>query len=246
MVAIEMLDKLKLKRLPHTTPYKVSWLSKGHHVLVDEQAWVDFEIGDYKDRVLCDILPMDACHLLLGRPWQFDVKAMHDGEKNSCLITKGGKEFQMDPLVEQGEERHVGSSVMLLSGEEFLKVLKHEGSQGCAIIMKPKEEVKATNKLVVPQEVQILLDRYKDIVVNEILDVLPLYRYVNHQIDLIPGENLPNKAAYKMTLTQNEEIAKQVQELHYKGLINKSLSPRVVPTMLAPKKDGKWRMCTDS
>ena len=31
-----------------------------------------------------------------------------------------------------------------------------------------------------------------------------------------------------------------------KGLIKKRLSPCVVPTILAPKKDGKWRMCTDS
>lgn len=68
IVAIEMVDKLKLKRFPHTTPYKVSWLSKGQHVFVDDKIWVDFEIGDYKDSVVCDILPMDACHLLLGCP----------------------------------------------------------------------------------------------------------------------------------------------------------------------------------
>lgn len=30
---------------------------------------VDFEIGDYKDKDLCDIMPMDSCHLLLGHPW---------------------------------------------------------------------------------------------------------------------------------------------------------------------------------
>lgn len=37
-----------------------------------------------------------------------------------------------------------------------------------------------------------------------------------------------------------------IQELLDKGLIRKSLSPCVVPTILSPKKDVKWRVCIDS
>ena len=36
LVATEMVEKLGLKRLKHPTPYKVSWLQKGHQLLVDE------------------------------------------------------------------------------------------------------------------------------------------------------------------------------------------------------------------
>ena len=57
---------------------------------------------------------------------------------------------------------------------------------------------------------------------------------------------MPNKAAHRMTPVENEELNKQVQELLRKGLIRESLSPCAVPAVIVPKKDGEWRMCTDS
>jgi hypothetical protein len=41
-------------------------------------------------------------------------------------------------------------------------------------------------------------------------------------------------------------VKNQVQELLEKGFVKESLSPCAVPTVLSPKKDGGWRMCTDS
>ncbi|RDX97853.1 hypothetical protein CR513_19332, partial [Mucuna pruriens] len=40
--------------------------------LVDRQAEVAFTLGAYDDRVVCDVVPIEDTHLLLGRPWQFD------------------------------------------------------------------------------------------------------------------------------------------------------------------------------
>ena len=75
---------------------------------------------------------------------------------------------------------------------------------------------------------------------------LPPVRSISHHMDLIPGASLPNKAAYRLTPTENAEISRQVQELLDKGLIRESMSPCVVPTVLSPKKGEEWRMCTDS
>lgn len=44
---------------------------------------VPFSIGKhYQDMAVCDIVDMDACHLL-GHPWQYDVDAIHRGKDNS-------------------------------------------------------------------------------------------------------------------------------------------------------------------
>lgn len=94
----------------------------------------------------------------------------------------------------------------------------------------------------VPEDVQKVLDRYQGIVVKGTPNSLPPMRDISHQIDLIHGATLLNKPTYKMTPLKNEEIARHFQELLDKDLIRKSLSPCTILIVLAPKKDGRWRL----
>eukprot|EP00253_Pinus_taeda_P009388 PITA_09388 len=187
LVSVDMVEKLGLKRLKHPTPYRVSWLQKGHQLLVDEQSEVEFQIGHYKDKIICDIMPMDVCHILLGRPWQYDRKVTHDGVLNCYNFEKDRVKHTLVPIREE------------------------------------KEAVE-------------MLEEFTDIVVYDLPDKLPPKWSISQHIDFIPGASLPNKAAYRMSPKDNEEIRKQVQELLEKGLIRESLSPCAVPTVLAPKK----------
>jgi len=41
---------------------------------------------------------MEACHILLGRPWQFDKKTMHNGLTNETNFTQKEKKFVLYPL----------------------------------------------------------------------------------------------------------------------------------------------------
>ena len=50
---------------------------------------------------------------------------------------------------------------------------------------------------------------------------------------------------YRLSVIENEEIKKQVQELLKSGFIRPSSSPCGSPIVLVPKKDGTWRMCVD-
>jgi hypothetical protein len=70
-------------------------------------------------------------------------------------------------------------------------------------------------------------------------------RGIEHQIDLILGSSLPNRAAYWTNPEETKEIQRQVQELLDNGYVCESLSPCDVPVILVPKKNGTWRMCVD-
>jgi hypothetical protein len=97
-----------------------------------------------------------------------------------------------------------------------------------------------------PEDIQELLGEFADIIVDELPHSLPPMRSVSHHIDLIPRASFPNKAAYRLMPQENEEVKRQVQDLLDKGLVRESLSPCAVPIVLSLKKDGGWRMCTDS
>ena len=45
-----------------------------------------------------DIVPMQACSLLLGRPWEFDTDATHHGRSNTYTLIHKGKKITLLPL----------------------------------------------------------------------------------------------------------------------------------------------------
>ncbi|KAK1595908.1 hypothetical protein QYE76_018330 [Lolium multiflorum] len=89
------------------------------------------------------------------------------------------------------------------------------------------------------------MTEFSDVFPDEVPAGLPPLRGIEHQIDLIPGASLPNRAPYRTNPEETKEIQKQVQALLDKGYIRISLSPCAVPVILVPKKDGTWRMCVD-
>jgi hypothetical protein len=96
-----------------------------------------------------------------------------------------------------------------------------------------------------PPTVTNILQEYADVFPHELPPGLPPLRGIEHQIDLIPGASLPNRAAYRANPEETKEIQRQVQELLDRGYVRESLSPCSMPALLVPKKDGTWRMCVD-
>ena len=58
----------------------------------------------------------------------------------------------------------------------------------------------------VPPAITYLLQEYEDIFLAEIPLGLPPMRGIEHQIDLIPGATLPNRAAYRTNPEETKEI----------------------------------------
>jgi hypothetical protein len=117
LVSTEMVEKLELETTKHPSPYKVSWLQKGHRVSVTKKCLVKLKIGNYHDEILCDVIPMDVCHILLGRPWQYDRNVVHDGRMNTYTLEKDGRIHKLLPIKDKEVKPEVSSTILLMSGK---------------------------------------------------------------------------------------------------------------------------------
>ncbi|KAA3473908.1 Transposon Ty3-I Gag-Pol polyprotein [Gossypium australe] len=76
-------------------------------------------LNKYKDEVLCDAVPMHARHILLGRPWQYDRRVIHDGFTNRYSFKFNGKLITLVPMSpKQVYEDQVPNGLPLLKGIE--------------------------------------------------------------------------------------------------------------------------------
>lgn len=115
-------------------------------------------------------------------------------------------------------------------------------SEGLALLMKESNNPK---NLPYPTSHSENVDKYP-IAFGAIPKQSPPHRAVDHRNDLVPGASLPNLPYYRLSPAETEILQQQIEELMRNGLIQPSISPCVVPTLLVPKKNGEWRMCMDS
>ncbi|XP_056858210.1 uncharacterized protein LOC130507527 [Raphanus sativus] len=95
------------------------------------------------------------------------------------------------------------------------------------ILVVYKELLSSTTNLApeIPEEIECLLQEYKDVFPEDNPMGLPPIRGIEHQIDFVPGATLPNRPAYRTNPVETKELEKKVNDLLEKGHIRESMSP---------------------
>ncbi|CAL1407176.1 unnamed protein product [Linum trigynum] len=98
LVIFDAVKKLGLTTQKHPQPYSLSWINEHGTLNVTKRALVRFKLGSYEDEVVCDVVPKHKAHVLLGRPWKFDRRVIHDGWENSYTFKHEGKKIKLKPM----------------------------------------------------------------------------------------------------------------------------------------------------
>ena len=75
----------------------------------------DGEIGKYKDEVLCDVVPMQTSHMILGRHWIYDKETVHHGKSNKYSFVHNNEKHVLVPLTPSEVHRNLLTSKQRLA-----------------------------------------------------------------------------------------------------------------------------------
>src|SRR5690606_23457138 len=132
----------------------------------------------------------------------------------------------------------------ILSAMQFKRHLIKDQAFLC--LVKPDDN----NDVPVPTSItdnrtRKLVEEYRDVFPDELPKNLPPSRTIDHHIDLIPGTTPPSRPTYQLSLTEMDELKRQLDDLLQHGFIRPSKSPYGAPVLFVRKKEGDLRMCVD-
>ncbi|XP_039134199.1 uncharacterized protein LOC120271585 [Dioscorea cayenensis subsp. rotundata] len=182
--------------------------------MVSKHALIAFSVGPkYRDDVWCDVVPMDAWHLLLSKPWQYDWKMTHDGCGKSYSFVYSSVKIVLvhNKLV----EAPTATNTNLLSYASFGRELQDSST---AFVFLGKTITEGLETLEMPEIILPLLDEFQEVFSGNLPRWLPPLRDIQHQIELQPGSILTHRLHYWMSPREHEELRHQVEELLAKGI----------------------------
>ncbi|XP_010682003.2 uncharacterized protein LOC104896913 [Beta vulgaris subsp. vulgaris] len=188
VIASKVVSKLNLATRAHPKPYKLSWLDDSTGTRVKKQALIAFSIGGYKHELWGDVLPMSACHLLLGRPCQFDKKVIHEGDSNVYFVLVGSERVLLHLLAPYTVAPKQPPKIQsyFLSSREFEQEVEEEGCAYALVVRHVATSVKTPSN----DKLEALMKEFEDVFSEDLPQGLPHLRGIEHVIDLVPGTPL--------------------------------------------------------
>jgi hypothetical protein len=116
LISAEVFKSLNLTTTLHPHPYTIDWLSHGWDIYVNQQCRLHYDIKPFKDKILCDVTPLEFCGVFLGQPYMWMCHVIYESRRRSVIITLGYQLYMIPEAVPT-------TMVSLISAKQCRKVV---------------------------------------------------------------------------------------------------------------------------
>jgi hypothetical protein len=224
-------------------PIEVHFADGVPHPTTSEAKEVPLQLGNWRGKVDLLVSTLGGMDCILG---------MEFITQNNVLIERHNKLVRISSKsgIVQVKAHELpcvgGSTIHFMLGKTWERECVGGYGMMCVVWMLDEFEPKEVTNVVTSSKcIRQVLEEFLDVMLEKLLEDLPLRRQVDHAIEVIPKVAPLAKAPYKMSHEELKKLKVQLEELFAKGYIKPSNSPYGVLILFVHKKDGTLRMCVD-
>lgn len=218
-------------------------------------------IQDYKDHTSFHVLDLHEYDAILGLSWMDSVGASLDIPKRTVAFQLQNQHYTLIP---SQDDQDTSANSYCLSASAFCRLARHPDQElflGYFSMISTSPDVTATHidefgdaevskvEDGLCPDARALLAEFDDVFPDELPGNVP-NRNTQHRINLLPGSTPVSRAPYRLSIAEEDELKRRIQELLDKGFISPSDSPWAAPVLFVRKKDSTndastLRFCVD-
>ncbi|KAH0688954.1 hypothetical protein KY289_016312 [Solanum tuberosum] len=177
VVSSYLVDKLGIACMKRSTPYRLQWLNDCGEVKVNKQCMISFNVGS-----------MIGILLIMG-------------DKNRYSLLHNGKKYTLAPL----------SPSQVFEDKKRLRETMGKQKREVKSELEGKEKGQEIEKRRDGREKEregsdLSKENFEDVFPDDTPKGLPPLRGIEHQIDFVPGSQLPNRPAYRSNPEETKEL----------------------------------------
>jgi hypothetical protein len=204
LISAKVVEWFTPPTMSHPQPYTIGFLHQGSDLRVGQQCRLSYGIKPFKEKVLCDVSPLEVCNVLFVQPYLWKHHDVYESWPCSVIITLNRKLYRI-------HEEIPPSVIFLIFAKQCRKVISQtEKFIFFMILSQSDRKIATTSRASVvdlstqQKKVDKVMEEYSDIFSSP--TGVPLHCQVKHPIDLTPGAPLPNGSFYLCSLLENEHI----------------------------------------
>jgi hypothetical protein len=99
IISAKVIKWLALQKMPHPQPYTIGWFFQGSDLRVSQQCRFSYDIKPFKEKLLCDVSPLEFCDVILDQPYLWKCHVVYDSRPRSVIITLNRKLYRTPEVV---------------------------------------------------------------------------------------------------------------------------------------------------